>query len=73
MDTLFEMPPKQKKKRKPFKKTQQWICKRCNGSVHDKEGAYCHRFDLCIHFEDGKALLDKTGTPLKCDGKKWEY
>ena len=73
METLFELPPKVAKERKPFEKTQQLICKRCKGSVHDKFGAYCDRFDLCLEFEDGKALLAKNGQPIKCDGKTWEY
>ena len=73
MDSLFELPERKKKTRKPFEKTQQYICKRCNGSVHDKDGAYCHRFDLCLEFEDGKALLTKDGWPIKCNGEEWEH
>lgn len=69
---LFELPPKEAKERTPFKKTQRWICKRCSGSVHDKAGAYCERFDLCLEFDQGRVLLAKNGSPIKCDGKEWE-
>ena len=72
-DTLFDMPPKKSKPRKPFEKTQQWTCKRCAGSVHDNAGAYCHRFDLCLEFDSGVVLLASRNAPIQCDGEKWTY
>ena len=69
--TLFDLPPKEKKARKPFVKTQQYICKRCEGSVHDKAGAYCKRFDLCLEFDNGACRLTKDNSSVICDGKKW--
>ena len=72
-DSLFPLPTKHLPHRKPFQKTQRYTCKRCKGSVHDSDGAYCHRFDLCIDWSDGVAILCKNGLPLKCDGKEWSY
>ena len=69
---LFDLPPK-KTKCQPRKKTQVQICKRCSHGVSDKTGAYCEKFDLCIEFEDDRALLCKTGTPLTCDQSNWSY
>lgn len=71
-DFLFEVHTI-KKQRKPYDNGQVYKCKRCKGSVSDKDGAYCERFDLCIEFENGKALLTKNGLPLTCDGKFWTY
>jgi len=74
MDTLFELPaPKPKKKTKHIQKTQQYMCKRCHGSIHDRDGAYCRRFDLCLEFDDGKVLLLENNQSIRCDSKKWEY
>lgn len=71
---LFDLPEKEKKRRKPFVRSQRWICKRCAGSVNDHFGCYCHRFDLCIEFEkNGDAILCKNGCELSCDGKEWSY
>ena len=70
MKTLFKIPVKPRKKRKPLKKTQQWICKRCKGSVHDNEGAYCIRHDLCMEFHDGNVYLAKDGSKRTCDGEE---
>jgi hypothetical protein len=74
MNTLFELPQRKFKGRKPrVKWTQQERCRRCAGSASDSDGAYCHRFDLCIEFDRGRALLTKNGLALTCDGKKWIY
>lgn len=71
-ELLFEVPAT-KPIRKPYDNGQVYKCKRCKGSVSDKDGAYCHRFDLCIEFENGAALLAKNGMALKCDGETWTY
>lgn len=71
--TLFEMPPKAKKTRKPFKKTQQWTCKRCKYSAHDATGAYCDKFDLCLEFDDGRVFIVNGGMTIVCDGEKLSY
>lgn len=72
-DTLFEMPEPTPVKRKPPIRGQVYKCKRCKHSESDPTGAYCVKFDLCIEFENGKALLSKTGTELTCDKIKWTY
>ena len=73
-ETLFDIPKKQKKQRKPFVKTQRYVCRRCKGSVSDKNGAYCHRFDLCLEFtESGQACLTKDGWPIECNGEEWQH
>jgi hypothetical protein len=65
MDTLFELPPRQPRKRGP--RTQQEICKRCKHSASDEEGAYCRLYDLCIEFSDGLALTLKDCSRVRCD------
>jgi hypothetical protein len=71
MDTLFEMPARTPRQRGP--RSQQERCKRCRWSASDDEGAYCRQFDVCIEFEDGKAIFTKTGTELRCDGVELDY
>lgn len=74
MSTLFEMPkPKFRGRKLRVAWTQQERCKRCRGGSHDTAGAYCHRFDLCLEFENGQALLTKNGMSVQCDGSKWSY
>lgn len=73
MEGLFGGIDKNKKPRKPFVKTQQHTCKRCKGSTHEGTEAYCNRFDLCIEFDNGNALLAKNGQKIQCDGKNWSY
>lgn len=73
MNTLFELPaPKFRGRKLREKWTQQERCKRCARGCADALGAYCSKFDLCLEFEDGRALLTKNGHPIQCDGKKWE-
>ncbi len=72
-ECLFDMPEPTPQKRKPFEKTQVYVCKRCNHSVHDKYGAYCNKFDLCIEFEGKQALLSKDASPITCNKKSWSY
>lgn len=73
-NTLFDLGPEKKRPRKPFVKTQRWTCKRCKGSYSDDLGAYCHRFDLCLEFEDdGTVVLTKDGWPIECNGEEWKH
>lgn len=76
--TLFELPPKTVKKRKPYKKTQRSTCRRCKESLWGKDHneIYCKKFDLCLYVDergDGEVLLAKNNQQISCDGVKWNY
>ena len=70
MNTLFTLPePVKRPRRQPQLHGQEAKCKRCRGS---KDG-YCIRFDLCLRFEDGEAIMESNDQPIICDGKDWGW
>lgn len=77
METLFELPPKEKKKAtKRGKRSQREICRRCQSALWHRthEEIYCTKFDLCLYAEEDRVLrLTKNNQAIQCDGKAWEY
>jgi len=54
---------------------QKAICMSCDGckGSRDEDGAYCHRLDMCIEWNDPFAVTVRDGRNFVCDGKQWIY
>lgn len=70
METLFPLPnPVKRQHRNSQLHGQEAKCKACRGS----KDSYCFRFDLCLRFEDGDAIMESNDQPIQCDGKDWAW
>lgn len=69
MNELFEM-PKERKARKPFVRTQRYICKRCNRSSCNGTLCMCWRHDVALELQaDGSVITGNGSEKIVCDGK----
>lgn len=68
MSELFEM-TKERKVRKPFVRTQRYICKRCNHSSSQDGVCMCWKHDIALELlSNGNVITANGSEKIVCNG-----